>query len=60
METRNILHKKQHAMKLGRVERLLGNDSMTNPFPVSSPEWKAFQEGWYRELDNSLLRKSVG
>jgi hypothetical protein len=39
---------------LGRVERIMGSDCDVNPFPVASPQWNAFREGWLRELDDPI------
>jgi hypothetical protein len=39
---------------LGRVERLVGNGLISNPFPHGSEEWYAFNEGWSRPFDNPI------
>lgn len=44
------------AAVLGRVERLAGNGLEVNPFPEGSDQWRAFQEGWTRSLDNPISR----
>ncbi len=41
---------------LGRVERLAGSGAESNPFPQSSDQWLAFQEGWSRSLDDPITR----
>jgi hypothetical protein len=48
-------HWRQHAMILGRVERLLGSDCRVNPYPVRSEQWMAFREGWFRDFDEPVI-----
>jgi hypothetical protein len=50
-------HKTLQAKILGRVERLTGKPITSNPFPRMSDQWLAFQEGWFREPDDSLIRE---
>ncbi len=45
------------AKVLGRVERLMGMGSNVNPFPESSKNWEAFQQGWLRDLGDPLSRE---
>ena len=48
-------HWRQQAIILGRVERLLGRDRSVNPYPLRSEQWMAFQEGWFRNLDEPVI-----
>jgi hypothetical protein len=49
-----LLHE---AMILGRVERLLGNDLVVNPYPATTRQWLAFRSGWLRPLTDPISQE---